>query len=249
MLDKSLIDTLKRVDPDRYRTAMLAPKDERGQLLVLYAFHAELAKVPEIVSETMIGNIRYQWWRDAIEEIYSGQEPRKHEVVLPLTTLIQEKGLSRFHMDQLIDGRERDLDPAPFADLNAAKDYCSHTSGVLAQLAARIMNSEDVNRAKDLGTLWGLTGLARSWRYYTNGMLTHLNFTDVLDLIHSNYEAVRAEGKLPSNLVPAIGYAALIPGFTKPMKAAGYDPKTQTPDYSQLRKKLRVLRTALSGKI
>lgn len=248
MLDKSLIDNLKRVDPDRYRAAMLAPSQKRQDLLTLYAFHAELAKIPEIVSETMIGNIRYQWWRDALGEIYAGKHPRAHEVVAPLAEMISRRKLSRFHFDQLIDARERDLDPTPFTSLEDAKDYCAKTSGLLAVIAASCAEVNDA-RAQSLGTLWGLTGLARSWKHYTNGMLSSLNFTDLISHIRSELEREQSSGKLPAQLVPVIGYAALIHRFLGQMAKDGYDPKTMTPSYSPFRKKIRVMSAALTGKI
>ena len=70
MISTPTLEQLKAADPDRCRAAMFADKTTRERLLLLYAFHYELAKVPELVSEPMIGAIRYQWWRDAITEIY-----------------------------------------------------------------------------------------------------------------------------------------------------------------------------------
>ena len=64
MLSLEVIERVKNADPDRCRAAMFAGKDLRQNLLTLYAFHYELAKIPELVSEPMLGAIRYQWWRD-----------------------------------------------------------------------------------------------------------------------------------------------------------------------------------------
>ncbi len=249
MLDKSITDNIKRVDPDRYRAALLAARDQRDALMTIYAFHCELAKVPEIVSETMIGNIRYQWWRDALEEIYLGKPVRAHEVSTPLSSVVKDNELSRFKLDQLIDGRERDLDPTPFADLQEASEYSRSTSGILAELSAQLMSASEQETASELGTLWGLTGLARSWRYYTNGMLSNLNFKELLDDIDTRYTAISSQGRIPASLIPAIGYTCLIPLYLNQMQSPDYDPKSMAPTYSQLRKKLRLMKTALSGQI
>ena len=61
MISTPTLEQLKAADPDRCRAAMFADKTTRERLLLLYAFHYELAKVPELVSEPMIGAIRYQW--------------------------------------------------------------------------------------------------------------------------------------------------------------------------------------------
>ena len=71
---------VRRVDYDRYLTALFAPPPARERLFALYAFNHEIAKVRETVSEPMIGQIRLQWWREAIGGIHAGT-PRKHMVV------------------------------------------------------------------------------------------------------------------------------------------------------------------------
>ena len=51
---------------DRYLAALLSPRGVREDLLALAAFAGELARIPAFVSEPMVGEIRLQWWRDAI---------------------------------------------------------------------------------------------------------------------------------------------------------------------------------------
>ena len=111
MLSEPTLAQLKSVDPDRLRAAVFADKEGRERLQLLYAFHYELAKVPELVSEPIVGQIRYQWWRDAIAEIYEGKLVRKHEIATPLAGVLKDYDVPRFWVDRLIDGRERDLDP------------------------------------------------------------------------------------------------------------------------------------------
>jgi len=134
MLTQPVIDTLKKADPDRCRAAMFGEAATRGKLLTLYAFHYELAKVPELVSEPMLGAIRYQWWRDCVDEIYTDKPVRRHVVATPLAEVLRASDVPRFWIDRLIDGRERDIDPRPFADMDAARAYCQATSGQLMQL-------------------------------------------------------------------------------------------------------------------
>jgi len=154
MLSDPTLQQLKSVDPDRLRAAVFADKKGRERLQLLYAFHYELAKVPELVSEPMIGNIRYQWWRDAIAEIYEGRPVRKHEIATPLAKILIENDVPRFWVDRLIDGRERDLDPRPFATLEEAKDYCRQTSGVLMQIAVKILGAEPETSVLEAGEAW-----------------------------------------------------------------------------------------------
>ena len=54
-------------DRDRYLATLFAPLDKRPALFSLYAFAVEIARVPERVREPLPGEIRLQWWRDALE--------------------------------------------------------------------------------------------------------------------------------------------------------------------------------------
>ncbi|NNE58763.1 MAG: squalene/phytoene synthase family protein [Hellea sp.] len=251
MLDKSLIENLKRVDPDRARAAMFADKSVRSDLLTLYAFHAELAKVPELVSEEMIGAIRYQWWRDALEEIYSGQTVRKHEVVTSLSELISRTEMPRFWLDGLIDGRERDLDPTPFKSISDAQSYCRKTSGLLMKTAAFCTSpNHDLSALELLGEAWGLTGLARSFRFYSHSMLSEIDFVSLIQTTERSFkEARQALGKFDAKLMPAVAYAALIPKFLKKMAPTDFDPETDVASYSALSKQLRLMGAVIRGRI
>lgn len=242
----TLNDTLKAqlmsVDPDRCRAAMFAEEGPRAALLTLYAFHYELAKIPELISEPMMGAIRYQWWREAIEEMYSGGPVRRHEVSTPLAEVTKDYDIPRFYLDQLIDGRERDIDGNAFETVDAAREYAASTSGLLARIAAHICAHDKAYIAADLGAAWGMAGLVRGWGFYKDGLLKGMD-VDALRLAASDdyTAAAKAAGKLPPIFYPAIGYAALIPGFLK--RHGSQPPKL----YSPLAKQSRLLITALTG--
>jgi NADH dehydrogenase [ubiquinone] 1 alpha subcomplex assembly factor 6 len=121
-LDESNIDyclqQIRRFDRDRYLTVVAAPQQAAVDLAVLYAFNLEIALVRDSVSESMLGRIRLQWWREAIAEVYEGR-PRRHAVLESLAALHARKALSRAHFERMIDARESELDDAVPADLAA----------------------------------------------------------------------------------------------------------------------------------
>ena len=250
MLSDPTLQQLKSVDPDRLRAAVFADKDGRERLQLLYAFHYELAKVPELVSEPMIGNIRYQWWRDGMAEIYEGRPVRKHEIATPLSKVLIENDVPRFWVDRLIDGRERDLDPRPFATLEEAKDYCRQTSGVLMQIAVKLLGAEPETSVLEAGEAWGLTGLARAYGHYQDGMLSQIDYSDICKAARESHkQAAKGAKDLPSTTFPAIAYAALIPNFLTRLKSSKHDPKTMTISYTPLLKQLRLMGAVMRGKI
>ena len=81
-------------DPDRFLLTMLMPPTYREDLLTLFAFYYEVAKTREVVSETVLGQIRLKWWQESIEEIYKGGAVREHEIVQALAGVIGRRGLS-----------------------------------------------------------------------------------------------------------------------------------------------------------
>ncbi|MGB0906680.1 MAG: phytoene/squalene synthase family protein [Maricaulaceae bacterium] len=248
-LPNDLVSGLKDKDPDRYRASLFAPKDMRARLHVLYGFHAELAKIPEIVSEPMIGAIRYQWWREAIAEIYEGKPVRKHEIATPLAAVLLEADVPRFWVDRLIDGRERDIDPEPFRSADETKDYAARTSGVLMQIAARLLDDDfDAERALKAGEAWGLTGILRGWGYYTDGMLSEVSFEDIANAAQASYAAARGSA-FKTEIIPAVAYGALVPKFLNRLTHSRHDPTVNVVHYAPLLKQFRMMRAAMTGKI
>lgn len=250
MISKPTADRLKSVDPDRYRAAMLAKLDVRSHLHMIYAFHYELAKVPELVSEPMIGQIRYQWWRDAVAEIYSNGPVRQHEITTPLSEICRTRQVPRFWLDRLIDGRERDLDPTPFKDIDAARTYCRHTSGVLMQIAVKVLGGEGSDGVIAAGEAWGLTGLARAWRYYNKTMLRELDYEGLCAAAQASYERARKDLiPLSVQTLPALAYTGLVPKYLTRLKRSSHDATTMSVSFSPLAKNLHLIGVAMTGRI
>lgn len=155
---------VRTFDADRYLIAIAAPKEFRTALFALYAFNLEISKTRETVSEPMLGHIRLQWWREAIEGIYQGT-PRNHEVVQALAFVIQNYGLTRQYFEEMIDGREFDLEDRAPNDISELIRYAQQTSGCLLQLNAEVLNS-DRNSADAVGIAWALIGLMKSIEFH-----------------------------------------------------------------------------------
>lgn len=65
----AVLDAARTGAYDRYAAALLAPASARDGLLALAAFEAELTRIaPATRREPRMGEIRLQWWREALEE-------------------------------------------------------------------------------------------------------------------------------------------------------------------------------------
>ena len=160
---------VRGLDRDRYLAALFAPADRRAALFALYAFNIEIAGVREAVSEPMLGEIRLQWWREAIDGIYAGV-PRHHAVALALSEAVAEHRLPRAEFDAMIDARAFDLEDTPPATLAQLEHYAAGTSASLNRLAFRALGADGDDAARaahHAGIAWALTGLLRAVPFHS----------------------------------------------------------------------------------
>lgn len=152
-------------DPDRYASALFAPQSARAPLFALYAFNVELARSAEQVSDPQLGEIRLQWWRDALERASVG-EATGHPVADAVGSVVRHHPSSRGSLAGLIDARSFDVSEKIMPDSTALDDYLGQTAGALFRLAAevtaphRTAGIEPAVRAS--GIAYGLTGLMRA---------------------------------------------------------------------------------------
>jgi len=157
--------SVRRHDRDRFQTALFAPAADREALFALYAFNYEIARVRETVREPMLGQIRLQWWREAIGTAYGDAAPRRHEIVEAVTAAIRSRRLSRTRFDRLIDARGRDLDADPPATLAALEDYAEASSAPLILLALEVLDAGSPaaeEAARHIGIAYALSGILRA---------------------------------------------------------------------------------------
>lgn len=125
-------------DPDRYLSALLAPADVRDDLLALAAFAGEIARVPHAVTEPMMGEIRLQWWRDALPGLAEGGPPTGNPVADTLGVAIRRHGLPQTLFVGLLEARAFDLYADPMPDEAAFRGYLGKTEGALLEAALRM---------------------------------------------------------------------------------------------------------------
>ncbi len=197
-------EMVRKYDPDRFLLAMFEPADKREALFSLYAFNYEIARTRETVTETRLGLIRLQWWRDALAAFYDRSEVLKHQGLEPLCDTIRTYNLPRELFDNLVFAREFDLEDRLPGNLDGMDKYAIYTNQPLLELTLRVLG--ETARVADIeatAATYGLTGLLRAVpahlrqrRCYLPEDLIHKNEMSVYDL----YDGTGI-GKLP----PVIG--------------------------------------------
>lgn len=159
-------ELMRQHDPDRFLLSLFAPSQHQDALWTLFAFNHEIAKTREVVSEPMLGQIRLQWWRDALAGIYDGDKILEHEVVEPLAAVIKSHELPREKLEALIDARERDLMAQPYNDTQTLLDYIDQTSIPLIELALSVIGAqEDEGVTAKIARNYAFVGLVRAIPY------------------------------------------------------------------------------------
>lgn len=150
---------VEKGDPDRFAAAMASPVAARRVLFPLYAFNVEVSRAPWVTQEPMIAEMRLQWWRDAMEEIVSGEKVRRHEVVTPLAEILQPQ--SAKILEQLVVARRWDIYKEAFEDAAHFEAYLDKTAAGLMWVAACALGAGDLANENTVRHLGRATGLAR----------------------------------------------------------------------------------------
>ena len=151
---------VERGDPDRFIASMAAPPAVRRVLFPLYAFNLEVSRAPWLTQEPMIGEMRLQWWRDALDEIAQGGPVRRHEVATPLASVLSAQATEP--LDALILARRWDLYREPFEDEAAFTAYIEATAAGPLHAAALSLGAAPVEVLADAGFALGLANWFRA---------------------------------------------------------------------------------------
>lgn len=155
-------ETVRRHDPDRFLLSMFAPAAARPALWALYAFNHEIAKTRELVTETQLGLIRLQWWRDGIAALYAGGAVPEHPVLQGLQQAIAAHHLPQERLDALIYAREFDLEDRLPANMQGLIYYADYTATPLLELTGLVVPPHAADGVEDIAVGYALTGLLRA---------------------------------------------------------------------------------------
>lgn len=164
-------ETLRSTDRDRYLATLVLPAEHRHAITALYAFNADIAAIRDRVSGPAPGEIRLQWWADAITGGGHG-DVRQNPLTDALLTVIERYRLPTGTFARLIAARRFDLYDDPMPDLETFEGYAGETASTLLQLSAMILNDgeqvEPGDAAGHLGVAQAMLGHLRALGYVSS---------------------------------------------------------------------------------
>ncbi len=239
-------------DRDRYLSVLFAPAGKRNHLFALYAFNIEIMRVSERVREPTMGEIRLQWWRDAIEGKAAG-DAASNPAAHALLDTIERCKLSKPLLLELIEAHSFDLYSDPMASMPQLEAYLDATSVALMRLVLEALDGSGDSQmgAKFAGRAFGLTGLLRGFGPHAARGKVFVPPLDVLTRNSADYAAALS-GEATNNLAAALNEmrerastdwllaepwltkggaslaallpAAFVPDYLKAMARKAYDP-------------------------
>lgn len=159
-------EALRQGDRERYLTTLVLGGAQRDAVTALYAFNADVAAVRERVSSPAPGEIRLQWWNDALSGEGHGNV-RQNPVADALLDTMTRYAIPAGTLQRLIGARRFDLYDDPMPDLESFEGYAGETVSTLYQLAAMILNDgetvETGDAAGHLGVAHAMIGHLRAF--------------------------------------------------------------------------------------
>lgn len=281
MISPSLTDAyaqaaerVRALDKDRWLAGLFVPAEARPHVYALYAFSAEIARVRDVVSDPLPGEVRLQWWRDLIEGSAHG-EANANPLAAALLDTVERFALPRAALIRLIDARIFDLYDDPMPTVNDLEGYAGDTASALLQLAAIVLaGGTDPGTAEvagHAGVAYALTGLLRAFPFHAARGQVFLPedllarhgvaradilsghstpglaaaLAEAADLARDHLERTRALiGRVGPAIRPAFLPVALVEPFLRALARPGRDPFREIVDLPQWRKQWVLWRAA-----
>lgn len=156
MTSADLDADVRQSDPDRWLSSrFVADPSARADLIALYAFEAELLAIPTRVTQPLLAEMRYVWWREQMDGVFSGIARKGHPVLEALTDVVARHALDRDPFDALIEAHVGRVHGEPH-DLDAF--YLGPMQAAVRILAGP--GHED--RVVEAGRMWGLAQVGRT---------------------------------------------------------------------------------------
>ncbi len=264
---------VRDLDRDRYIADLFAPAEARAGLFALHAFNAEVSRVREAITNPMAGEVRLQWWSEALIGEARG-DVRANPVADALLETIERYRLPRETFFALLDARIFDLYDDPMPSVNDLEGYAGETSSALIRLAGIILTGAADTRSADAaghaGVAYAVSGLLRAFPFHArrgqcyipadilavhgltredavSGTATpalRAALGDLRGLAHRHYEqALAALSGVDAALLPAFLPLMLVPGDLSWMKRA-HDPFIEVPSMPAMLRIWRLWRGA-----
>ena len=166
-VDDYVASYLREADRERYLSTLFLPAAKRPAVQALLAFASDIASIQARVREPAAGEIRLQWWVDALEGVGHG-DVRQNPLAAALLDALAASRIPTGALVRLLRARRFDLFHDPMPDVASFEGYAGETESVLFQLSAMLLNGGEElpgDAAGHFGVARALVGHLRAFGY------------------------------------------------------------------------------------
>jgi NADH dehydrogenase [ubiquinone] 1 alpha subcomplex assembly factor 6 len=128
-----------------------------------------LAQIKDLVSDSKLGLMRIQFWKDSLDKIYEGLPPHS-PVAVELSKVVRSHRLTKRWLQRIIDARcDQITSDAPFESLIHVENFAESAYSAVNFLileAAGVRNVHADHAASHIGKAQGITTLIRAVPYH-----------------------------------------------------------------------------------
>lgn len=155
-------DIARRSASSFYYSFLLLPERQRRAMCALYAFLRrtdDLGDSPSPLDERRSSLVK---WRQSLDRALAGEHD---DPMLPaLVDTVQEHGIDRSHLEEVIDGVEMDLEPTGYETFGQLETYCHRVASAVGLACLPIWGCtlrEAIAPARSCGLAFQLTNILR----------------------------------------------------------------------------------------
>jgi phytoene synthase len=244
-------------------------------VFALYAFNVEVSRVSQRVREPLAGEVRLQWWRDALAGRAAG-DTAGNPVASALLDTLARSPLPAAPLEELLDARQAELLGDPMPALAALEARMRATTSGLFDLVARLLGADEGAdaAAEPGGIAYGLTELLRALAFHASrgrnvlpeDLLARYNAESeeilagrsgpgllaALSELRGHIRRRLAEAKerleaAPPAIAPAFLPLTLVEPYLARMERPDYEPFRTPVEVPQWRRQWRLWRAARAG--
>ncbi len=216
---KELSARVRRQDEDRWLASRYAAPDVMDRVIITLAFIIEMERTLTM-SEPMIGRIRVQWWREALDEIFDQEKDvRAHELTLAIADRLSDRPDLKEQFEKTMTAYEDVLDGAENAEYPPRIETGAQTANLVAKVIDRDSPADEIEAVAQCG------------RAYVSARMGSPCAAPRIKLAKTAFRTVS------SDFMAAIAHAALS------------DTYVQSPTPGPLLKRWKIFKAVLTGKI
>lgn len=179
---------VKTHDFENFLCGLLFPNEYRDAFYVIRAFNIEVAMIKDhAIGNPLAARVRFQWWRNMIAEMYSGEDSQVFNgqpVAQSLKHIIDKYKLSQSWLDRCFESRASDWSNTGIETLDELEEYAERSQSSLLYLLLETFRVKDEQleyAASHVGVCSGIVTLLRGTPHHISQHQTYFPRATLLE--------------------------------------------------------------------